>query len=112
MTGDDGKTPIEELVAWPYKASGHEGYDYSGNIAVYGMAEGWFTGKSLFDPEFDRADGSYDFYAARSIINWPGAQGGNPTQRAAGLGKDFAEILGRHCLLGGASTGIRCIVCK
>lgn len=86
-------------------------YDYSGYIAVYGMSNGWFTGKTLFDSEFNNPDGSYNFYAARAIINWPGATT-NATQKAADLGVGLAGILNRRCPLGGVTPGINCVVCQ
>jgi hypothetical protein len=79
---------------------------YRTKIAVRGMAEGWFTGVSL--SSYDRPDGDYDFYSARAIINWPGAQGGEPRQQAGNLGIDFARILASHCPRGGTSAGIVC----
>lgn len=84
--------------------------NYITRIAVLGMADGWFTGKKLSD--FDNVDGTYQFDDARAIINWPGAQGGNPREQAGKLGKDFAEILSTHCQLGGVPSGIACIICK
>jgi len=118
VLGDDGKTEFAELEAYPERAfwrpdtpGNSRGYDYSANIAVYAMADGWFTGKSLFDSEFNNPDGSYNFYEARAIINWPGATS-NATQRASDLGNGFAEILRKHCQLGGVLPGINCVVCQ
>ncbi|GEM_PF-6034938 len=106
------------LVDYPEKASYNEAsnrtsldpYNHITNVAVFGMSGGWFTGQKLSD--FDNADGSYRFYDARAIINWPGAQGGDPRQQAGDLGKDFAEILSRHCPLGGVPAGLMCVVCR
>jgi hypothetical protein len=81
-------------------------------IAVGGMKNGWFTGVGLTSPDISGPDGSFDFYGARAIINWPGAQGGNPRQQAGKLGEGFGDILSRHCPLGGASSGIVCVECK
>ena len=106
------------LTDYPAKAAYNESLNrislandnYITRIAVLGMADGWFTGKKLSD--FDDADGSYRFYDAREIINWPGAQGGEPREQAGELGKDFAEILSAHCQLGGLPSGITCVTCK
>ncbi|MBK7317720.1 DNRLRE domain-containing protein [Candidatus Villigracilis affinis] len=108
---DANGTSLPKLEEYPFYAqcgadtSGCDGYDYVTNVAVKGMAGGWFTGKKLSD--YDNADGSYGFYDARTIINWPGATP-DATEKAKNLGIGFAEILGRQCPLGGTSTGIVC----
>lgn len=104
-----------DLVDFPWKAAcgGKCGYnyDYVTKIAVTGMTNGVFTGRSLLDVEFNNPDGSYNFYAARAIINWPGATSG-ATQRAAELGQGYAKILSEHCPLGGVSPGLNCVICR
>jgi len=97
---------LEEFPARAAYGTEFSAYDYRTKIAVRGMAEGWFTGVSL--SSYDRPDGDYDFYSARAIINWPGAQGGEPRQQAGNLGIDFARILASHCPRGGTSAGIVC----
>jgi hypothetical protein len=108
VTLSDG-TRGYELEQYPEKAAygaPEFSYDYRTMIAVRGMAEGWFTGVGLSN--FDTPDGNYDFYGARAIINWPGAQGGDPRQHAGNLGIDFTKILAKQCPLGGAKAGIVC----
>ncbi len=85
-------------------------YDYVTKIAVTGMAKGVFTGEKLTD--YDNEDGTYQFVEARSIINWPGAQDGNPAILAGSLGSAYAEILDEACQQGGVSNGIQCASCR
>jgi hypothetical protein len=105
-------TDLEDYPARAaYGLKSSPNYDYVTKIAVTGMANGVFTGKSLTDAEFTNPNGSYNFYAARAIINWPGATP-NATQKAADLGRGYAEILSKHCPLGGVSPGLLCVICQ
>ena len=106
---DSNGTKLPLLEEYPWWAESHSDYDYSGNIAIQGMKNGWFTGLSLSN--FDRGNGGFDFYGARGIINWPDAQGGQPRQQAADLGKGFAKILSQQCSLSGVADGIACQPC-
>lgn len=101
------------LLNEPYRAAQNDApgrtsidpKNYITNIAVLGMKNGWFTELKLED--YDIGDG-YDFRGARAIINWPGAQGGDPRERAALVGIDFAKILSERCPLGGLPAGLIC----
>lgn len=59
--------------------------DVAAAIMIYGMAEGWFTGKKLSD--FHQPD-SYDFVNARTIIN-----GHDRAQLIAGEAQQFLAAL-------------------
>ena len=83
--------------------------DYVTEIAVMGMKLGIFTDMKLED--YDIPTG-YDFYGARAIINWPGAQGGEPLRQAGDLGIGYAKILSENCMAGGVSEGLECVVCQ
>ena len=102
-----------ELKDFPYRAecgmNCNSQYDYVTNIAVIGMKSGSFTSISLLSSTLNGQDGSFDFYAARQIIGWPG---NSSSQQAGDLGIGFANILTEHCLLGGVSSGVICVDCR
>jgi YD repeat-containing protein len=102
-------TDLENI---PYKAecglNCPYNYDYVTNIAVTGMKNGLFTGLGLLSPTLSGPDGSFAFYSARPIIGWPGD---SSSQQAGDLGVGFAKILSAHCPLGGALSGLVCVVC-
>ncbi|MGY4028437.1 peptidoglycan-binding protein [Aeromonas rivuli] len=53
-------------------------------ITLFGMSQGWFTGKRLSD--YDRADGTFDYVNARRIIN-----GTDRAEMVAGYARQFEE---------------------
>ncbi|WP_216362193.1 peptidoglycan-binding domain-containing protein [Vibrio parahaemolyticus] len=66
-----------ELVLEPY---------YGAQVTIFGMLNGWFTGKKLSD--YWLADGSYDYVNARRIIN-----GTDKAQTIAGYAREVESAI-------------------
>lgn len=59
---------------------------YGVQVMVFGMLEGWFTGKKLSD--YLSADGTFDYYNSRRIIN-----GTDRASTIAGYGQDIETAI-------------------